>query len=160
MRKIVAVLILVFAFTLTSEAQRRIKRMQKDPMTVEQQTTLAIKKMTLALDLSEAQQKQIKPIIQKQIEERKTQREAIKKRMEEKKRMEAKERFEHQNKMLDKKIEMKNKMKSILNKEQFEKFEKMAKRRERGKRQKMEKMVKMRKMKEWKKKKELEKDDN
>lgn len=160
MRKIVAVLILVFAFTLTLEAQRKIKRMQKDPMTVEQQTTLAIKKMTLALDLSDAQQKQIKPIIQKQIEERKTQREAIKKRMEEKKRMEAKERFEHQNKMLDKKIEMKNKMKSILNKEQFEKFEKMAKRRERGKRQKMEKMVKMRKMKEWKKKKELEKDDN
>ena len=51
MRKLASILVLVFAFTLTAEAQKM--RNQKRPkLTVEQQTDLAVKKMTLALDLT------------------------------------------------------------------------------------------------------------
>ncbi len=161
MRKIASVLILVFAFTLSSQAQKKGRRVQKDPMTVEQQTTLAIKKMTLALDLTDAQQRKIKPLLKKQIQERRDQFEKMKKLREEKKQLESKERFERMNQALDKKIAMKKEMKSILNNEQFEKFEKMSKMRERGKRRKMDKMRKVKKLRKMKKeKKELEEDDN
>ena len=103
MRKIASVLILVFAFTLTSQAQRK-KRMQKDPLTAEQQATLTVKKMVLALDLTEAQQRKLTPIITKQVTERRAQMEKMRKLREEKKKLEAQERYKRQNEMLDKRI--------------------------------------------------------
>ena len=113
MRKIASVLVLVFAFTLTTQAQKKRKRMQKEKLTVEQQATLAIKKMTLALELTDAQQRKLKPIITKQITERRAQFEQMKKQREEKKKLESKERYEKQNEMLDKKIAFQFFMKAI-----------------------------------------------
>jgi len=60
MKKIASILILVFAFTLTTQAQRTGERQK---FTAEQHAALAVKKMTLILDLSEKQQNQIRPLI-------------------------------------------------------------------------------------------------
>jgi hypothetical protein len=126
MKKIVSILVLVFAVTFTTQAQK--KRGEKgSKLTVEQHTTLAVKKMTLALDLSDKQQKQIKPLLMAKMTERKASMEKKKEARGNKERPTADEMYAKQIARLDNQIAMKNKMKNILNKEQFEKFEKMQK---------------------------------
>ena len=126
MKKVTSILILVFAVSFTMQAQK--KREKKGPkMSTEQQTILKVKKMILTLDLSAQQQREITPLISQQIEVQKNTFKARKT----KKRPTGDEAFAMQNKRLDAQIMMKNKMKKILNKEQFEKFEKMAKRKRR-----------------------------
>ena len=142
MKKIASILILVFAFTLTAEAQKRRKD-QKPKLTVEQHTDLAVKKMTLSLDLSEKQQNQIKPVISAQIESKKAVMQKRKENRIAKTRPTGNEIYAMKSKHLDNQIAFKNKMKDILNKEQFEKFEKMKK----GKKRKGRKKTKMMKKK-------------
>ena len=137
MKKLVTILTLVFAFTLTTQAQKK-RGDKQSKLTAEQHATLAVKKMTLALDLTEKQQKQIKPIIMAKMADRKAAMEKRKAARKNKKKPTADEMFAMKNKQLDNEILMKSKMKNILNKEQFEKFEKMQKRR---------KMMAMKKMK-------------
>lgn len=156
MKKIVSVLILVFAFTLTTQAQKKRKKMMaKEKLTVEQQATLAIKKMALQLELTDAQQRKLKPLITKQLKERRAQREKMIKA----KKMEADQRYERANKMLDKKLAFQKEMKSILNAEQYEKFKKASKRRQMGMKKRMamkkKKMAVMKKRKLLKEKKHL-----
>lgn len=136
MKKLASILVLVFAFTLTTQAQK--KRKEKRPqLSVEQHTNLAVKKMTLALDLSEKQQNQITPLLKAQAAARKeamTKRKAMK---ESDAKPTADEIYEMQSKRLDNQIAFKSNLKDILNKEQFEKFEKIAKRRmQKGKKMK------------------------
>lgn len=126
MKNILIALVLVFAFTLTTQAQK--KRKDKTlKYTVEQKTNLAVKKMTLFLDLSERQQNEIKPILMQKMAEKKAIIAKRKAAKENKKRPTADEMYAMQMERLDNQILIKNKMKSILNKEQFEKFEKMQK---------------------------------
>lgn len=153
MKKLATLLVFVFAFTLTTNAQK--KRKEKRPQfTVEQHTDLAVKKMTLALDLSEKQQNQIKPLLKQQAEKKKK---AMEKRKEMRKnntKPTADELYKMQAERLDDQIAMKKRMKSILNKEQFEKFEKMAKARKmKGKKMMKRKMA-------MKKRRVQKKDDN
>lgn len=128
MKRFTSILVLVFAFTLTTQAQK--KRKDKRPeLSTEQRTTLAIKKMTLALDLSEKQQNAIKPLINAQGAGKKAAMEKRKEMRKNKTKPTADEMFAMKNKQLDNQIAFKTKMKDILNKDQFEKFKKMAKRR-------------------------------
>ncbi|WP_343328951.1 hypothetical protein [Polaribacter staleyi] len=129
MKNLVSILVLVFAITFTTQAQQKRggNRDKGSSLTAEQHATLAVKKMTLALDLSDRQQNEIKPLVMAQIAERKAAMEQRKANKADKKRPTADEMFAMQNKQLDNKIYMKNKMKDILNKDQFEKFEKMQK---------------------------------
>ena len=150
MKKLVSILTLVFAFTLTTQAQKK-RGDKQSKLTAEQHATLAVKKMTLALDLTEKQQKQIKPIIMAKMADRKAAMEKRKAARKNKKKPTADEMFAMKNKQLDNEILMKSKMKNILNKEQFEKFEKMQK----GK--KMKAMKKMKRKKGDKKKKMMKK---
>ena len=151
MRNLASILVLVFAFSLTTTAQK--KRKDKRPkLSVEQHTDLAIKKMTLALDLTEKQQKQIKPLLQAQAEKRKVAMEKRKEMRKNKTKLTADEMYKMQSERLDDQIAMKGKIKDILNKEQFEKFEKMARARKMKAKQKMKRMMAMKKKKAWKKK--------
>ena len=159
MKKLASLLILVFAFSLTTHAQQKRKRKQKEKLTVEQQATLAFKKMALELELTDAQQRKLTPIITKQISERREQGDKMRKAREEKKKIEATDRYKRANEMLDKRLAFQKEMKSILNAEQFEKFKKLSKKREMGKKRGM-KMKKMKKMKELKEKKKEENEDN
>jgi protein CpxP len=153
MKKIASILILVFAFTLTAEAQKKRKE-RKPQFTVEQHTELAVKKMTLSLDLSKKQQNQIKPLISAQATEKKAVILKRKEYKENKKKPTADEVYTMKTKQLDNQIAFKGKIKNILNKEQFEKFEKMAKgRKMRGKKM-MKKRKGMKKRKELKDKKQ------
>ena len=157
MKKIASLLILVFAFSLTMHAQKKRKRMPKEKMTVEQQATLAVKKMALELELTTAQQRKLTPIITKQITERRAQGDKMRKARGEKKKLEATERYDRANKMLDKRLAFQKEMKSILTTEQFEKFKEQSKKRKKGMKMKM--MKKKKKMKHLKEKKK-EKEDN
>ena len=128
MKKIASILVFVLAFTFNTQAQK--KRDHKGPkFTVEQQTELIVKKMTLDLDLTNKQQSQIKPLLLAKMAEKKA---AIIKRKEVRKtdkKPTSDELFAMKNKMLDNQIAMRNRMKDILNKEQFDKFERMHKKR-------------------------------
>lgn len=136
MKKLVKIIVLVFAFTLTVQAQKK-KGNKGSKLTIEQQTTLAVKKMTLALDLSDKQQQQIKPIVMAKMTDRKDFIEKRKASKENNQKPTSDEIFAIKNKQLDHQIVMKNSIKNILNKEQFEKFEKMHKSRTRMAKHKM-----------------------
>ena len=82
MKKIASLLVVAFAFTLATQSQE--KRKEKRPqLSLEQQTDLMVKKMTLALDLSEKQQQEITPLLKVRANERKI---AMEKRKEMRKR--------------------------------------------------------------------------
>ena len=127
MKKIISILVLVFAFTFTTQAQKIHKKKKGAELSVEQQTTLAVKKLTLALDLTEAQQGQIKPLVAAKIADRKAHFEKRRAAKKESKKLSADERYAKANERLDKGIAMQNDMKRILNDEQYAKFKKMKK---------------------------------
>ncbi|APZ48024.1 hypothetical protein BW723_02230 [Polaribacter reichenbachii] len=126
MKKLIGIFVLVFVFTLTTQAQKK-RGYKKAQMTVEQHTDLAVKRMTLALDLSDKQQNQIKPLIKAQAEERKAGMEKRKEARKSDTKPTADEMYAMQSKRLDAQIAFKSNMKKILNDEQFAKFEKMNK---------------------------------
>ena len=70
MNKLASILVMVFAFTITTQAQKKDKRMRKEKFSIEQQTVLTIKKMTLDLELTAAQQRKMKPLITQQIKDK------------------------------------------------------------------------------------------
>ena len=106
---------------MAQEGPERGPRDGKDQLTPEQMATLQTKKMTLALDLSSAQQKQIQEFHLENAMLRKEQMEAVKGK---RKDLSSEERYALQNKHLDHKIAQKEKMKKILNEDQFSKWEK------------------------------------
>lgn len=139
MKKIIALLVLAVGFTLTTQAQKG-KRGDFEKLTVAQQTELAVKKMTLKLDLTAAQQRKIKPLLAEKIAKRKTmheKRKAMKESGKERKKLSANERFAKKSQMLDAQIAFKADMKRILNEKQYERFEKMAARKKHGAKKKM-----------------------
>ncbi|WP_299009455.1 hypothetical protein [uncultured Tenacibaculum sp.] len=124
MKKLLTVLVLTVGFTVTTQAQRGDKG-KREQLSVEQQTELEVKKMTLKLDLTEAQQNQIKPLIAKKVADRKkiwAKRKAMKQSG---KKATTDERYAMKSKMLDKQIAHKAEMKRILNEQQYERYEKM-----------------------------------
>jgi protein CpxP len=142
MKNLAPILVLVFAFTLTTIAQKK-RDHQRWQFTIEQQTELTVKKMTLALDLSAQQQLKIKPLILAKMLEKEA---FVVKKKEDKKKYEkpiSNTIYALKIKSLDQQIAMRKSMKNILNTAQFEKFEKMHEKR----------MIKKKKMKMKKKKK-------
>ncbi|MEZ2415740.1 hypothetical protein ACA086_12300 [Muriicola sp. E247] len=128
MKKIlIAMFIIASMSAVAQEGHRHGPRHAEDPLTPEQMATLQTKKMTLALDLTEKQQEQIQEF---HLENNKLRREKMESRKEDRadsprKELSAEEKFAMQNERLDRMIASKEKLKSILNQEQFEKWEKM-----------------------------------
>lgn len=129
MKKIASILILVFALSFSANAQKRGGKKMKNDFTVAQQATLAVKKMTLALDLSTKQERQMMALMQTQIADKVNMRNEFMKMKKSGKKPTSQERFNMANTKLDKQIAFKKEMKEILNKDQYEKFSKMAKKR-------------------------------
>ena len=94
-------------------------RMQKSDFTPEQQATLLTKQMTLKLDLSESQQKEIYSLNVTQAFDKLASREAMKKAKEEGKKPSEQERYDSMVARLDKQILIKSQMKSILKSDQY-----------------------------------------
>ena len=130
MKNFALILMMVIAVTFTANTQEKTaqkKRQNRRQFTVEQNTELAVKRMTLALDLNEKQQNQIKPLLMTQAAQRKTAMEKMKKARENKQKPSEEELFTMRSQQLDNQIAMKRSMKEILTNEQFEEFEKMVK---------------------------------
>jgi len=118
--------------------QRQSKTMKKNQrmndFTPEQNAQLKSKKMALELDLTAAQQKQIEKLNLENAEARKTKMTARKAKMGTQKpnmnrskgdKLSKEDRYNMMNERLDMQMEMKEKMKKILNDEQFAKWEKL-----------------------------------
>ena len=128
MKKVIVAMALLVAVSGMAQKDDQAHRGNRSDLNPEQMATLKTKKMTLALDLTEAQQAQIQALNlanakahQSKMEERK----AMKEKGEESKPT-PEEKFSKQTEHLDAKIAHKAEMKKILSQEQFEKWEKMA----------------------------------
>lgn len=123
MKNIASILVLIFVFTFTIQAQK--KKGYKQQLTINQQTSLKVKQMTLALDLSDKQQQQLTPLLRAEITFRQAAIEKRKEARKQKKRHSSDEIYAIKSQELDNKISMKRSMKDILNKTQFKMFKKI-----------------------------------
>jgi hypothetical protein len=127
MKNIASILVLIFVFTFTIQAQK--KRGYKQQLTINQQTSLKVKQMTLVLDLSNKQQQQGTPLLRAEIAFRQAAMEKRKEARVEKRRPTSDEIYLIKSQLLDNKITMKRSMKDILNTTQFKTFQKIYKQR-------------------------------
>jgi len=115
--------ILAMTMMVGVAANAQNKKERHEPLKPEQRAELQSKKMMLALDLNEKQQKDVKQLL---IENGKARAEFRRQHMadrKEGKKMSADERFAMKNRMLDDRIAMKTEMKKILTPEQFKKLQ-------------------------------------
>ncbi|PHS03664.1 MAG: hypothetical protein COA88_15380 [Kordia sp.] len=136
MKKLIVLAALVISTVTFGQEDHKEKRehhkkgkmeMMKD-LSPEQMATLRTKKMILALGLTKAQQEKIHAL---HLEGAKARKKHMKNRAEnrgvEKPKLSSEEKYQKINSVLDRKIEMKSKMKSILTQEQFQKWERSQK---------------------------------
>ena len=144
MKKLVVIVLALVTFQVSAQGPRQGKDRRAD-FTPEELAQLQTKKMTLALDLTEAQQREVNAINLENAKARKAKMERFKNRKENAEKPSKEEILKMKNEQLDAQIATKKKMKAILNAEQYEKFEKLQSRKHkmRGKR-KMEKRKKNR----------------
>ncbi|MEM9363480.1 MAG: hypothetical protein AAGA43_12635 [Bacteroidota bacterium] len=114
-------LVSISAFSQRHEGFKKGKKAMAE-LSAEQLATLHTKKLTLALDLTESQQVKIMEISLEEAEFKKAKHEEFKSKKEsgEWKKPSADERFEMANARLDHKIAHQQKMKQVLNKEQYQ----------------------------------------
>jgi len=130
MKKAVSILVLVFAVTFTSHAQRdsrRAKMHKGEKLTVAQRATLGAKRLALALDLDDSQTKKITNLFKMKGEAMAVRVQKMKTKKANTKKRTHTNSFERMNKSLDAKIKFQKKMKQILTKEQYAKFLKLKK---------------------------------
>ncbi|QLG45920.1 hypothetical protein [Costertonia aggregata] len=123
-----AILLLTGATLMAQQGKREASAMVIRDATPEQMATLHTKKMTLALDLDEAQQTEIQKINLEHAKMRKAKMEE-RRAMQEKRALQkptTEEKYAMKMEQLDKQIAHKARMKKILSAEQYQKWEKMA----------------------------------
>ena len=128
MKKLILTLTLLTGVLLTAQERRpQMHHHKHNDLTAEQRATLQTKHLTLVLDLTDSQQKQVQKLKLEQEELRQSKRAEMKERREanDEKRISTEERYEHEVERLDQMIAFKAEMKSILNQSQYEKWERM-----------------------------------
>lgn len=127
MKTLATILVMAIAITFTANAQGKMnKNNQNRPqLSVEQQTNLSLKKLNLMLDLTEKQQNELKPILLANATQRNAKREQMRNKRASGQKPSADEIYAMKSQQMDNQLAMKNNMKRILTKEQFEKFETM-----------------------------------
>tara|TARA_R110000868_G_scaffold222048_3_gene473910 strand:- start:2035 stop:2538 length:504 start_codon:yes stop_codon:yes gene_type:complete len=129
MKKLIVLVVLMAGITAMAQKPEgeRNHRGNRQDMSPEQMATLQTKQMTLALDLTEAQQKQIQSLNLDNAKNRAEKMKEMKAKRDsgEAKKLTSEERYAMKTAMLDHKIAQKEKMKKILNNDQYEKWEKM-----------------------------------
>ena len=132
MRKLTIITVFLFGISLTAQRHEG-KRNGMQDLTPQQVATLQTKKMTLALDLDETQQKEVASLLSEKAALRKTKLEERSIKRSEETRPTKEERFAMQNEHLDQQIAHKAEMKKILTEKQFTRWEKMQQRNREGK---------------------------
>lgn len=145
MKKLLVIALALFTLNGLAQEKRKGSSDRKEKMSLRKDMTpsdiadLKSKKLTLKLDLTDAQQKKVHQLILKQAETNQSLRKAHKDDNGEKRERPSKEELvKMQNHKLDQMIALKREMKTILTAEQYVKFEKMdpKKRKQKGKRKK------------------------
>lgn len=117
--------ILAMAMMVSVGVNAQEAKQRPEPLKPEQRAELQSKKMALALDLNDKQQKDVQQLL---IENAKQRAEFRRQHMAERhagKKLTADEKFAVRNKVLDERIAMKREMKKILTPEQFNKMQEM-----------------------------------
>ena len=132
------VLSLLFIVSFNSFSQNRKQLGNKlKSFSAEQIATLQTKKMTLSLDLNLKQQNEIFNVFLEEIRFKKTKRGKINERKNNSKEgLSSEEIFDMMNEKLDHQIALNNKMKTILNKDQFLVWQEIKNKQNKGKRKK------------------------
>ena len=134
MKKLIVLAVLMTGVTAMAQTPERSSgdRSHIKDMTPEQMATLQTKQMTLALDLTEAQQKEMQDLNLENAVKRSEKKNEMREKKEsgELKKPTSEERYNMKIAMLDHQIAQKEKLRNILNKEQYVKWEKMKKTRE------------------------------
>jgi len=127
MKNVLMAAVLLIGMTGFAQESKKTQAQETkvERMTSEQRNELRLKEMTLKLDLTSAQQKEMATIIAEQSAKRTAAMSERKANKDKKAKMSADERFAKKSKMLDEKIAMKQRMKAILTPAQMEKWEKM-----------------------------------
>ncbi|MFT4831465.1 MAG: protein CpxP [Psychroserpens sp.] len=129
MKKVILLGLLMIGFIGLAQNERGEQRYREnlEDLSPEQMATLQTKRMTLTLDLTEAQQKQLQKINLEQATSRKERMMEMKAKKESggMTKPTSEERYAIQTAKMDQKIAQKAKMKQIFSKEQYEKWEKM-----------------------------------
>jgi hypothetical protein len=125
MKKVILLVVLMVGFTAMAQKGERGQKGDYKNMSAEQMATLQTKKMTLYLDLTQAQQTKIQALNLEKAKKRKAQMEARKVQREsgETKTLTSDERFAMKQERLDAAIAHKADLKKILNEEQYAKWE-------------------------------------
>jgi hypothetical protein len=126
MKKIVFAMLLMTGITVVAQRDdiRGRENHMKD-LSTEQMATLQTKKMTLALDLNEEQQRKMKSLLATHIAARKAKMEAHKAKKENGEKLRADEKYTLQVARLDAQIAHKQGLKTLLTEAQYNKWEKM-----------------------------------
>lgn len=124
MKSIIAAALTLLCFNTYAQKEKtsRHKNQEKIELTQEQKKALQLKEMTLKLELTDKQQKEMSTLIDEQHKAReaeKVKRDALKAKNE---KPTADEIFQMKSERLDRQIAFQNKAKKILNEEQFKKF--------------------------------------
>ncbi len=123
MNKTLIVVALMSSAMVMAQRGKKGKHNPYKDFTTEQVATLQTKKLTLVLDLTQEQQAQVKSLQLEKAEQRQKMMEKRKAAREEKdKKPSSEERYAMQNERLDQQIALKEKMKTILNEEQYTKW--------------------------------------
>jgi hypothetical protein len=144
MKHVIAVVLISLSFL--ANAQEKKERADKlQDYTPEEMAQIQTKQMTLDLDLTDAQQKQILKINLQNAQDRKALYESKKSNSNslERTKPSKDERLNMKNEQLDRQIEMKKKMKDILDDNQYEKWEVISKERRENQKERVHKKQKM-----------------
>ena len=123
MRTFVTLFILSLSFQF-SQAQ---ENPAQDHLSPEQRTELHLKKISMELDLSDNQQKELAKILTEESKDREAHRQEKAQFEKEGKKLSAEERFKKRSAMLDKQKAHRDKMKKLLTEKQFAKWEDLRK---------------------------------
>ncbi len=118
----VLALLLVGTTIIAQERNRKHQGNEMEQFTPEQKSQLMLKKMTLELDLTEAQQKEMSAIISDNVAKKEAHKTEMKAKKEKGVKPTNDERFAMHMKMLDEQIAAKKSMQKILNAKQFDKW--------------------------------------
>ena len=121
----VLALLIVGTTIIAQERNRKHQGNKMEQFTPEQQNQLMLKKMTLELDLTEAQQKEMTAFISGKMAKKEAHKAEMKAMKEKGEKPTADQKYEMKNKMLDEQIVMKSRVQKILTPAQYEKWEKM-----------------------------------
>lgn len=122
-KKLLVLALLIVGTTLIAQEKGRNQKGPKmEQFTPEQKSQLMLKKMTLELDLNEAQQKEMSVMISDKIAKMESHKTEMKANREKGIRPSKDERFAMQIQLLDEQIATKKRMEKILNPKQFEKW--------------------------------------